>query len=730
MDLVLDHDEREAVFFDLETQSFADLKKVGGRRYAADPSTRVLTAVFLIDGVHHVWIPSGLFSGSAPPFGWGNAAMTPAGCRFPVVVHHCLGLPSPVLQAIADDRIFVGHNLTEFDYHVWRHKVHPLPRRWYDTLFTARAAGLPGKLDELGKRLTGRGKDEGRAILRKIMRQPDRPPKPGYVAVVARYNVNDVDTTELVYRLTLGCGEPDVIALHLAINDRGVGFDLGLGTTIRDLSLQVIERSVDEINWLTGGALANLRSIPQVQAWLRSRGVNLPDLRQNTIDRFLEAPEDFGTDDEDGSAPPVDPIVFPVLRLRQAALRITGAKMERALATVDPDGRIRGLLRYHQAHTGRFSSAHVQIHNLPRALKDLNVEQIVGWYDAGELSYEALQHAVAHIPNATVDDALSSLVRLALVPAAGKAFVIADFNAIELRGTAWVATERDLLARFVAGQDVYCEMASRIYGRPVGKKDETERNVGKVTCLGAGYGMGAPTFALYCAGQRINLAAADTTAEACIEAFRSAYPAIAGQPGGLFDGKIVRKGGIWRLYTDAAMRAVLDRTSVTTGRCTFTRFDRDLIVTLPSGRELYYRQCRVESRVPGYAQQLGLLLKPRPTLVYDGPRGEAVLFGGKITENLVQAICRDLLCHAMLRCEQEGLLVAFHVHDEIVLEVLRGQADEALHRLVQIMVPPPPWAPNFPIAAEGFASPRYTKGAFNGWPKYKLSSSDCSDDAR
>ena len=107
--------------------------------------------------------------------------MTPAGSRFPVVVHHCLGLPGPVLQAIADDRVFVGHNLTEFDYHVWRHKIHPLPRRWYDTLFTARAAGLPGKLDDLGKRLTGRGKDEGQAILRKIMRQPDRPPKPGDV---------------------------------------------------------------------------------------------------------------------------------------------------------------------------------------------------------------------------------------------------------------------------------------------------------------------------------------------------------------------------------------------------------------------------------------------------------------------------------------------------------------------------------------------------------------------
>ena len=281
-----------------------------------------------------------------------------------------------------------------------------------------------------------------------------------------------------------------------------------------------------------------------------------------------------------------------------------------------------------------------------------------------------------------------------------------------------------VVALGTTGIIVYCEMAGRIFGHPVARSDKTERRVGKETCLGAGYGMGAPTFALYCAGLGIDLAAADTTAAACIEAFRTAYPAIAGHPAGVCAGQVLRKGGIWREYMSAAMRAVLERTSVFAGRCAFTRAGEDLVATLPSGRELNYRRCRVESRVPGYAGRLGLPPRPRPTLVYDGPRGESVLFGGKITENLVQAICRDLLCCALLRCERAGLPVVFHVHDEVVLEVPRPRAEEALHCLVEIMVSPPRWAAGFPVVAEGFASPRYTKGAFRGWPKLELSSRD------
>jgi DNA polymerase len=260
-------------------------------------------------------------------------------------------------------------------------------------------------------------------------------------------------------------------------------------------------------------------------------------------------------------------------------------------------------------------------------------------------------------------------------------------------------------------------MASRIFGRPITRSDKTERGVGKVTCLGAGYGMGSHKFGLYCAGQNIDLSRAGTSPEACIEAFRSEYTQIAGMPTGSLNGKVMRKGGIWSRYSDAALRAVHERTSVTAGRCTFTRDGQDLVVTLPSGREVIYRNCRIEERVPAYVHLLGLPERLKPTLVYAHPRGEATLFGGKITENLVQAICRDLLCCALLRCERAGLQVVAHVHDELVVEVLRADVEEALRQLLVLMSTPPRWAAGSPIVVEGFASPRYTKSPFRGWPR-------------
>src|SRR5262249_21733097 len=147
---------------------------------------------------------------------------------------------------------------------------------------------------------------------------------------------------------------------------------------IWELSLEAIEKASVEIARLTGGVLNadNLRSIRDVQAWLKPQGVVLPDLRRETIDRFLEHAVDFGPGDEEGTGTSVNPVVFPVLRRRQAALRITGAKLERALAIVDDDSRLRGLLSYHNAHTGRFSSSKMQIHNLPRGVKDLDVEAL------------------------------------------------------------------------------------------------------------------------------------------------------------------------------------------------------------------------------------------------------------------------------------------------------------------------------------------------------------------
>jgi DNA polymerase len=205
---------------------------------------------------------------------------------------------------------------------------------------------------------------------------------------------------------------------------------------------------------------------------------------------------------------------------------------------------------------------------------------------------------------------------------------------VECRGTGWVAGEQRLLDVFRNDGDVYLDMAGMIFGRPVTRADDLERSVGKVTVLGAGYGLSAAKFGLYAANKDIDLAAA-VTAEQCIEKFRAAYPSIAGFPAGSIDGKVMRRGGLWHHFHDAALEAVRDRKVIESHRCLFGYDGGCLIIQLPSGRELVYRQARVEVRVPAYCTFLGLPGKPRPTVVYHGPRGEAVLYGGKITENVV-----------------------------------------------------------------------------------------------
>src|SRR5262249_39629153 len=150
------------------------------------------------------------------------------------------------------------------------------------------------------------------------------------------------------------------------------------------------------------------------------------------------------------------------------------------------------------------------------------------------LNFEALQSAVEankkHHPHATPDDILSTLIRPTLRAAPGNMLLIVDYGAVECRGTGWVAGEQRLLDVFRADGDVYLDMARTIFGRAVTREDKIERNVGKVTVLGAGYGLSAAKFGLYTANLGIGLAAAGVTAEACIERFRASYPHIAGFP--------------------------------------------------------------------------------------------------------------------------------------------------------------------------------------------------------
>jgi DNA polymerase bacteriophage-type len=296
----------------------------------------------------------------------------------------------------------------------------------------------------------------------------------------------------------------------------------------------------------------------------------------------------------------------------------------------------------------------------------------------------------------------------------GKVLCVADYASVEARGVAWCAGEATLLEAFARGDDTYCQLASKVFGRPVTKGMKRERAVGKEAVLGCGYGMGADRFARRCEERGIGLAAAGVTAEDVVEGYRDANPAIAGTRV-TRNGISRREGGLWRDVEAAAREAVERGVIGWAGRCEFERDGDALAVRLPSGRRLLYRNARVEPRVPGYCDKLGLPPVEKPTVVFDNAKGKAeVTYGGKLTENVVQAVCRDLLVAALLKCERRGLPVVLHVHDEVVIEVPAAEAEGELRRLLEVMSTPPAWAEGFAVEVEGFVAERYSKGPARG----------------
>lgn len=737
----IDWSDPNPVFFDFETQSAADLKAVGGRLYAADPSTRILCATFLIDGVFHLWIPSHIVVKKLPDL----AHVWPAqlGAPQPMKLHYGNYPPLAVMAAAEADFTFIAHNCLGFDRFIWERCVSSkyVPP-WADSIPVARGVGLPGNLDRVASELVSIGKDNGKRILHKhIFAEAGENgitytnPGAGDLEVILRYNLADVELLARAWKaLENAPVEADVLDAHYAINERGVCVDTKLAGQLVALSNHSVGKAAAKIKELTSGELhgGNLRSTKQVNAWLDSKGVRILSnavddsgqrkrtLRKDFISQALANPWVMLDDDAPVAAvKDIDPAVFEVLRLRSAALRITGAKGERALDRTSPDGRARDVHTYHTAHTGRFSSAGIQTHNLPRPKKGVPVEKLLNYLtsiegiDAGNVGtiYDTIAGLV---PNGNVDDALSSLSRPLLYPAKGYAFGIVDYSTIEARFLAWLADEQSLLHQFASGVDVYKLMAARIYGIAVDAVDDQQRQVGKVTVLGCGYGMGDTKFALYAGLMGIDLVANGTNAVACVEAFRSAYPNIAGTPAGNIDGKPYRSGGIWTKLGRAAMDAVVQGGihSACKTRWAFDGFT--LRCELPSGRVLHYRHARVEDRIPGYALALGLD-RPKATLIFESPLGERALYGAKLTENVDQAGSRDIMATALVNLERASFRTVLHVHDEIITEL-----PDSDHTLVEtqakIMAKPPAWCAECPVAVEGFAAPRYLKGPPDGWP--------------
>ena len=479
------------------------------------------------------------------------------------------------------------------------------------------------------------------------------------------YCVRDVEAEREIRAKVQGypipAKEQELYRLDQEINDRGIMVDPVLVARAIECDEQYREKTTKRAYELTG--LANPNSPAQLKEWLEGQGTEVDTLDKKAVCALL---------------PGAEGDVLEVLKLRLLMAKTSVKKYEAIRRSVCADGRVHGLLQFYGANrTGRWAGRLVQIQNLPQNhLPDLALARDLvkaGRYADIEALYEST-------PNV-----LSELIRTAFVPRPGCRFIVADFSAIEARVIAWLAGEQWRLEVFRQGGDIYCASASKMFHVSVEKHGRNAhlRQKGKIAELALGYGgaVGALT-----AMGALEMGLAEEELPPLVRQWREANP------------HIIR---LWAQVENAAMTAVREKARVRLGRLTFHCRSGMLFITLPSGRKLCYVKPRIQTNRFGGD---GLTYEG----VGEGKKWTRIeTFGGKLTENIVQATARDLLAEAMLRLRDAGLEIVMHVHDEAVLEVPIGHS--SVDEVCALMAEAPAWADGLPLRADGYECEFYKK---------------------
>lgn len=348
------------------------------------------------------------------------------------------------------------------------------------------------------------------------------------------------------------------------------------------------------------------------------------------------------------------------------------------------DGRIHGLLQFcGAARTGRWAGRLVQVQNLPQNhLQDLDYARNL--VKAGDLEDFELNYG-----NPT--QVLSELIRTAFIAKPGCTFHVCDFSAIEARVIAWLAGETWVLDVFRKGGDIYCATASQMFGVPVEKHGANAelRQKGKIAVLALGYGGGVSALEAM-GGSRMGLSQQEE--KDIMLRWREANP------------KIVK---LWKVIELAAIRALQTGETITINRgIEVGRHWGCLTIKLPSGRTICYPRASIGvERNDGWRGD-------HPIIEYEGlnqitKKWEKIrTYGGKLTENVVQSIARDILGIVILRAYRESLNIVFHIHDEIIVE---AEADQTLKDVEKLFSEPISWCTDLPLKGAGYSTPYYLK---------------------
>lgn len=656
---------------DWETRSECDLRACGAEVYAEHPSTEALCLAYRMpDGVRRLWTPED------------------GGCPKLLADHIAAGGLLGSLNVLFEIAIWEEVAVKRMGW-----PAVPL-EQWRDTMAQSAAMAIPMSL-EAGCAAMGVAVQKdmaGKAVMLKLS-VPRRPTKadpskwnndPALFERLYAYCWQDVEAEHALAEALppLSPHELEVWKASTRINRRGMYCDreaVAAALRMMDLAIAAYHR---QVSTATGGIITgeNLGSWQQVLPWMRGRGVNLPNYQKGTLGAV-----DLATVPKDVAA---------VIRARLATGRTSTAKYLAMRDRACADGRLRGMLTYHGANTGRWAGRGVQPQNLPRSSPDPEVMD-QAFTDMATLSFEDFSLLWGD-PLAMA----SACLRGALCAAPGKVLVAGDYSAIEARVCNWLAGQDDIVEIFRKkdrgeGPDAYRVMASRTFKVLIELVTYVMRQLGKAQELGCQFGCGWKTFKEVASQPPYNCVLTDEEAQAAVDLYRQTHPNVV---------------NLWYALENAAIGAI--RTGTVTvvrdGMIKFRMMGPHLKMRLPSGRLLTYPFAEIHPRMTPWGQ-----MKDAVTFMAEVGEGHVWqrdhTYGGSLCENAVQAIARDLMADAILRAEARGFPVVLTVHDELVCEIDDTPISADAADLEAIMCELPSWAEGLPVAAEGFKGHRYRK---------------------
>jgi DNA polymerase len=652
---------------DIETYSSVDIKKSGLYKYVQSPDFEILLFAYSVNGEPTICVD------------------LPQGEPIPMHIYQALTDPNVIKHAY--NAAFEWYCLSKF--------LNIEPISWIDQwrctmihgLYCGFTAGLGVTAKVLGLPQDKQKMTVGQALI-KLFCTPTKPSKknggrtrtlphhePEKWELFKQYCIQDVEVEKEIEkrlsRFPVPEQEQKLWQLDQQINAHGVAVDRQLIDGALYINDLVTAELTEEAVKLTG--LDNPNSTQQLTGWLSDKGIEVDNLQKGTVSKL--------TDETNGE-------VKRVLEIRQELSKTSVKKYQAMVDAVCDDGRVRGLLQFYGANrTGRWAGRLVQVQNLPR--------NYLGTLSHARELVKAKKVDHLKIIYGNVPDTLSQLIRTAFIPSPGHVLMISDFSAIEARVIAWLAGEQWRLDVFNTHGKIYEASASQMFGVPIelikkGNPEYELRQKGKVAELALGYQGGS--------GALISMGALDMglTEEELpdiVRRWRSANRRIV---------------DLWYAVENAALSVL--RTGQPAGvKGLLIARESDiangldfLTITLPSGRKLFYAHPFIATNEMG-----------REALYYYGLNQttkkweKTPTYGGKLVENIVQAIARDCLAVSLVRLSQAGYQTVMHIHDEVVLDVPREMVD--LETVEKIMSEPIPWAPGLPLNADGFVSEYYRK---------------------